>query len=143
MEILEHAEAIGRGLVDIGQASKASGVPAKMIRHYESIGLLPKAARTLSNYRVYGPNDIHVLQFIKRARSLGFSIEDIRELLSLWRNRSRSSATVKKIAGRHVDDLQRWIADLNTMVDTLKYLMSHCHGDHRPDCPILEDFGRK
>jgi MerR family gold-responsive transcriptional activator of gol and ges genes len=140
MEILEHAEAIGRGLVDIGQAAKASGVPAKMIRHYESIGLLPKAARTLSNYRVYGLNDIHVLRFIKRARSLGFSIGDIRELLSLWRNRSRSSASVKRIAGRHVDDLKHRIAELNTMVGTLKHLMSHCQGDHRPECPILADL---
>lgn len=140
MEILEHAEAIERGLMDIGRAAKASGVSVKMIRHYETIGLLPKVARTFANYRVYGPNDVHVLRFIHRARALGFSMEDIKELLSLWQNKSRSSASVKKIAGKHIGELKLKIAELNTMVDTLEHLAKHCHGDHRPDCPILDDL---
>ena len=110
METLEHADALERGLTDIGRASKASGVSVKMIRHYEAIGLL-KAARTHANYRVYGPNDLHVLRFIRRARALGFSMEEIRELLGLWRNKTRSSASVKKIAGAHVDGLRRKIAE--------------------------------
>lgn len=137
---LEHAEAKSRGLRDIGQAARASGVSVKMIRHYEAIGLVPKAARTFANYRVYGENDVHVLRFIRRARNLGFSIDDIRELLGLWGNRSRSSAAVKKIAARHIAELRRKIAELQSMVDTLEHLAKHCHGDHRPECPILEDL---
>lgn len=142
METLEHAEAIERGLMDIGRASKESGVSVKMIRHYESIGLLPKVARTFANYRVYGPNDVHVLRFIRRARDLGFSMDDIKELLSLWQNRSRSSASVKKIAGEHIDELKAKIEELKSMVDTLEHLAKHCHGDHRPDCPILDDLSK-
>jgi MerR family copper efflux transcriptional regulator len=140
VELLEHAEALERGMMDIGRASKASGVSVKMIRHYEAIGLLAKAARTSANYRVYGPNDVHVLRFIRRSRALGFSMEEIKELLGLWQNRSRSSAAVKKIAGKHVDELKGKIAELQAMVDTLEQLAKHCHGDHRPDCPILEDL---
>ncbi|MGE0874835.1 MAG: Cu(I)-responsive transcriptional regulator [Burkholderiales bacterium] len=135
---LEHADALGRGLVDIGQAAKASGVTVKMIRHYEAIGLLKNVARTWANYRVYGENDIHTLRFIKRARTLGFPIEDIRTLLSLWQNRSRSSAAVKKIAGAHIQVLKRKIAEMQSMVATLEHLSHNCHGDHRPDCPILD-----
>ena len=142
METLEHAEAIERGLMDIGRASKESGVSVKMIRHYEAIGLLPKVARTFSNYRVYGPNDVHVLRFIRRARDLGFSMDDIKELLSLWQNRSRSSASVKKVAGKHIDELKAKIEELRSMVDTLEHLAKHCHGDHRPDCPILDDLSK-
>ena len=142
METLEHAEAIERGLMDIGRASKESGVSVKMIRHYEAIGLLPKVARTFSNYRVYGPNDVHVLRFIRRARDLGFSMDDIKELLSLWQNRSRSSASVKKIAGKHIDELKAKIEELKSMVDTLEHLAKHCHGDHRPDCPILDGLSK-
>ena len=127
---------------NIGAASKASGVSAKMIRHYEDIGLLPKVARSFGNYRVYSPNDIHVLRFIRRARDLGFSIEEIRELLGLWRNKSRSSAAVKKIAGKHIADLRVKIAELESMVQTLEHLTRNCHGDHRPDCPILDDLSR-
>lgn len=126
----------------IGAASKASGVSAKMIRHYEDIGLLPKVARSFGNYRVYSANDIHVLRFIRRARDLGFSIEEIRELLGLWRNKSRSSAAVKKIAGKHIADLRVKIAELESMVQTLEHLTRNCHGDHRPDCPILDDLSR-
>jgi MerR family transcriptional regulator, copper efflux regulator len=142
MESLEHAEARERGLMDIGAASKASGVSVKMIRHYQAIGLLPRAARTLANYRVYGQNDAHVLRFIRRARDLGFSMEDIKELLGLWQNKSRSSAAVKTIAGKHIDELTRKIDELKSMVATLQHLAKHCHGDHRPDCPILDDLSR-
>jgi MerR family transcriptional regulator, copper efflux regulator len=127
---------------NIGAASKASGVSAKMIRHYEDIGLLPKVARSFGNYRVYSANDIHVLRFIRRGRDLGFSIEEIRELLGLWRNKSRSSAAVKKIAGKHIADLRVKIAELESMVQTLEHLTRNCHGDHRPDCPILDDLSR-
>jgi len=139
---LGHADALGRGLLDIGRASKASGVSVRMIRHYEAIGLLKNVARTYANYRVYGEGDVHTLRFIKRARALGFSIEDIRALLSLWQNKSRPSAAVKKIAGRHMDVLKRRIAEMQSMVATLEHLTHHCHGDHRPDCPILEDLAR-
>ena len=142
METLEHAEAIERGLMDIGRASKESGVSVKMIRHYEAIGLLPKVARTFANYRVYGPNDVHVLRFVRRARDLGFSMDDIKELLSLWQNRSRSSASVKKIAGKHINELKAKIEELKSMVDTLEHLAKHCHGDHRPECPILDDLSK-
>src|SRR5918997_5087192 len=99
MESLEHAAALERGLMDIGAASKASGVSVKMIRHYEAIGLLKNVGRTNANYRVYGPNDVHTLRFIRRARDLGFAMDDVRELLGLWQNKSRPSAAVKRIAG--------------------------------------------
>jgi MerR family copper efflux transcriptional regulator len=124
----------------IGQAAKSSAVSAKMIRHYESIGLLPKAQRTQSGYRLYDDNDVHTLRFIQRARSLGFPLETIRTLLALWRNRRRSSAQVKDLAERHVADLERKIAEMQSMVRTLKHLSHHCHGDDRPDCPILDDL---
>jgi MerR family transcriptional regulator, copper efflux regulator len=127
---------------NIGKASRASGVSVKMIRHYEAIGLLPKAPRTLANYRVYRESDIHTLRFIRRARALGFSMADIRELVGLWQNKSRSSASVKKVAGKHVDALKDRIAELNAMVGTLEHLASHCHGDHRPECPILDDLAK-
>jgi len=140
--ILEHADAIGRGLLDIGRAAKASGVSVKMIRHYEAIGLLKNVARTYANYRVYSESDAHTLRFIKRARTLGFSMDDIRELLTLWQNKSRPSAAVKKIAGRHMLDLKRRIAEMQSMVATLEHLTHNCHGDQRPDCPILEDLAR-
>jgi Cu(I)-responsive transcriptional regulator len=143
MEPLERSQALERGLMDIGRASKASGVSVKMIRHYEAIGLLPKVARTFANYRVYRESDVHTLRFIRRARALGFSMDDIQELLSLWQNKSRSSASVKKIAGKHVEELNRRIAELNAMVDTLAHLTRHCHGDQRPDCPILDDLSKR
>ena len=137
---MEHAKAAQLGLIDIGAAAEQSGVSAKMIRHYESIGLLPKAARTQANYRVYRPSDVHTLRFIKRARTLGFSMEDIRQLLGLWQNRSRSSAAVKSISRKHVQELKERIAQMQSMVDTLEHLARHCHGDHRPECPILDDL---
>jgi Cu(I)-responsive transcriptional regulator len=142
METLEHADAVGPRLMDIGRAAKESGVSVKMVRHYEAIGLLPPPARTFANYRVYGPNDVHMLRFIKRARTLGFSMEDIKELVGLWKNKARSSAAVKKIAGRHLEELRRKIAELESMAATLEHLTKHCHGDHRPECPILEDLAK-
>lgn len=139
---LEHADALGQGLLDIGRASKASSVTVKMIRHYEAIGLLKDVARTDANYRVYPDKDVHTLRFIKRARTLGFSIDDIRELLALWENKRRPSASVKKIAGGHVRDLKRRIQEMEYMVATLEHLTRNCHGDNRPECPILEDLAR-
>ena len=130
---------IGREMT-IGQAAKSSAVSAKMIRHYESIGLLPKAHRTQSGYRLYDETDVHTLRFIQRARSLGFPLETIRTLLALWRNRRRSSAQVKELAERHVADLERKISEMQSMVRTLKHLAHNCHGDERPECPILDDL---
>jgi Cu(I)-responsive transcriptional regulator len=140
--VFEHADAIERGLLDIGRASKASGVSVKMIRHYEEIGLLTNVARTHANYRVYTGKDIHTLRFIKRSRALGFSMHDIRELLALWQNKSRPSASVKKIAAGHMQDLKRRIQEMQSMVATLEHLTHNCHGDTRPECPILEDLAR-
>jgi Cu(I)-responsive transcriptional regulator len=139
---VEHGQALSQGLLDIGRAAKASGVSVKMIRHYEEIGLLKQVARTLANYRVYSDSDIHTLRFIRRARGLGFSMDDIRELLALWQNKSRPSASVKRIAGEHVADLERRIAEMQSMVSTLRHLTHNCHGDNRPDCPILDDLAR-
>jgi MerR family copper efflux transcriptional regulator len=139
---LEHAEALGQGLLDIGRASKESSVSVKMIRHYEAIGLLRNVARTYANYRVYSDKDVHTLRFIKRARTLGFSMDDIRELLALWQNKTRPSASVKKIAGGHMQDLKRRIVEMQSMVATLEHLTHNCHGDDRPDCPILEDLAK-
>jgi len=128
--------------MNIGQASAACGVTAKMIRHYEDTGLIPQPRRTASNYRSYSENDVHVLRFIKRARNLGFGVGDIRELLGLWHNKARSSAAVKRIARSHIEELQRKIAELQSMVRTLEHLASHCHGDQRPQCPILDELAR-
>ena len=140
MNALERAQAIERGMMDIGLAAKASGVSVKMIRHYESIGLMPQAARTFANYRIYGPNDVHMLRFIKRARTLGFSMDEIKELVSLWQNKRRSSSAVKRIASRHIEQLKDRIVELNAMVNALEHLSRHCHGDERPECPILDDL---
>jgi Cu(I)-responsive transcriptional regulator len=127
----------------IGQAAKESGVSVKMIRHYEAVGLLPRVPRTFGNYRLYSANDVHTLRFIKRARSLGFSMKDIKGLLDLWNDKSRSSASVRKIAGKHVDDLKRKIGELSAMANALEHLMHNCHGDKRPECPILDDLARE
>jgi MerR family copper efflux transcriptional regulator len=140
--VFEHADAIGRGLLDIGRASAASGVSVKMIRHYEEIGLLTNVARTHANYRVYSGKDVHTLRFIKRARTLGFSMHDIRELLALWQNKSRPSASVKKVAAGHMDELKKKITEMQSMLTTLQHLTHNCHGDQRPDCPILDDLAR-
>lgn len=124
--------------MNIGQAATASGVTAKMIRYYESIGLVPAAQRTDSGYRVYGQREVHTLRFIRRARKLGFSLERIAELLSLWQDGSRASADVKRIALNHVAELEQRIRELTEMRDTIATLAACCHGDDRPDCPILQ-----
>ncbi|AGA08471.1 Cu(I)-responsive transcriptional regulator [Sinorhizobium meliloti] len=126
--------------MNIGQASNASGVSSKMIRYYEQIGLIKPALRTASSYRTYGDNDIHTLRFVRRARDLGFSVEQIKELLALWRDRSRASSDVKAVALEHVAELERKIAAIQEMAKTLKHLASHCHGDDRPECPIIEEI---
>ena len=126
--------------VHIGEAARASGVSAKMVRHYESLGLLGDVTRTDAGYRQYGPADIHTLRFIKRARDLGFSIAEIAELVGLWHDRGRASADVKRIAQAHVADLEHRIAALQDIRRTLQDLLRHCHGDARPDCPILDDL---
>jgi len=131
-------EAGMNGLVTIREASVSTGVSAKMIRHYESIGLIAAPKRTENKYRHYGERDLHELAFIRRARDLGFPIEDIRHLLALWRDRSRSSAEVKAIALKHIAALEAKAASLQAMSRTLRHLAAHCHGDERPDCPILE-----
>ena len=124
----------------IGEAADAAGVSAKMIRHYEEIGLIPKASRSRSGYRHYREADIHVLRFVRRARELGFSMKEISALLGLWNNRRRASADVKRLAMKHLADLDARISEMQAMKRTLERLASHCHGDNRPGCPILDDL---
>jgi MerR family transcriptional regulator, gold-responsive activator of gol and ges genes len=124
--------------MNIGNAAKATGVSAKMIRYYEQIGLIPAADRRASGYRDYGDTDIHMLRFIRRARDLGFSVPEIGNLLSLWRDKNRHSAEVKQLALDHIKALEQKIRDLQDMADTLRTLSHACHGDHRPHCPIIE-----
>lgn len=126
--------------MNIGQAASASGVSAKLIRYYESIGLIPAAERTAAGYRVYGPTEVNILRFVKRARTLGFSIERIQRLVGLWRDKHRASAEVKQIATEHVAELEARIREMRAMADTLRDLAKTCHGDDRPDCPILRDL---
>jgi MerR family gold-responsive transcriptional activator of gol and ges genes len=126
--------------MNIGDAASASGVSAKMIRYYEETGLIPPAARTASGYRIYSDQDVHMLRFIRRARDLGFSVEGIGELLGLWRDRARQSADVKRLALAHVADLRLKIAELQDMAATLENLADCCHGNDRPDCPILKEL---
>src|ERR1700744_4683238 len=125
-------------VMNIGEAARASGVTAKMIRYYESVGLLAAKARTTAGYRVYGSQEVHSLRFIRQARRMGFLVEDIRRLLALWQDRSQASPARNAIAVEHVADLDRRIAELTEMRDTLSHLADHCHGDDRPDCPIIE-----
>ena len=124
--------------MNISEAAAASGVSAKMIRHYESIGLVQKPKRTSANYRTYGDSDVHVLRFVRAARDLGFGMREIGELLDLWRDRRRPSRKVKALVTAHIRELERRIAELQAMKSTLEQLAHHCHGDERPDCPILE-----
>ena len=125
---------------NIGQAAARSGVSAKMVRHYESLGLLPRISRTDAGYRQYNDRDVHTLRFIRRARDLGFSMAEIAELLRLWQNKRRASADVKRIALAHAADLHRRIEEMAGMQRTLQRLAECCHGDHRPDCPILDEL---
>lgn len=137
---LAHARRVG--FYNIGEASKRSGVTAKMIRHYESLGLFKEARRTDAGYRLYDDADIHTLLFIRRARDLGFSIKEIQQLVSLWQNRRRASADVRRIAQAHIVALETKIEELQGMRRTLEQLVRHCHGDARPDCPILDDLAQ-
>lgn len=126
--------------MNIGEAARLSGMNAKTIRYYEDVGLIQPAGRTAAGYRDYSDTDVHMLQFLARARGLGFSVNVCRELLSLYRDRSRASADVKALASSHVDEISRKIDELQSMKDTLQSLISRCHGDDRPDCPILADL---
>ncbi len=126
--------------MNIGEAARQSDVSAKMIRHYESLGLLPPAPRTEAGYRLYDDTAVHTLRFIRRSRDLGFSMKEIETLLGLWRNRRRASADVKRIAMAHADDLQRRIDEMQAMKRTLEQLARCCQGNARPDCPILDDL---
>lgn len=128
--------------MNIGEAAQASGVSAKMIRYYESIGLITKAARTAGGYRSYTQNDVHTLRFVRRARDLGFPLEEIELLLGLWRDRSRAAADVKAVAERHIAALETKIGELESMRGALRHLLHNCHGDQRPDCPILDDLAQ-
>lgn len=126
--------------MNIGTAAAQSGVPAKTIRYYEDIGLIPKPGRTGSGYRDYAEADVETLKFIQRARSLGFSVKDVGDLLALWRDRERASADVRRIAQGHVAEVERKIAELEAIRRTLQSLITRCHGDDRPDCPILDEL---
>ena len=128
--------------VHIGDAARLSGVSAKMVRHYEGLGLLPRVARTDSGYRQYSEAEVHTLRFIKRARDLGFSMDEIGELVGLWQNRRRASANVRRVAQKHAEDLAQRIAAMQAMQKTLHHLIHCCHGDERPECPILEELAR-
>ena len=129
--------------MNIGKAAAASGVSAKMIRYYESIGLIPEVSRTDAGYRDYSDNDVHTLRFIRRARDLGFSVEQMIELLALWRDRDRASADVKRLALEHVEELERKARELQEMSLTLKHLAHNCRGNSRPDCPIINELSAK
>ncbi|MFC3816305.1 Cu(I)-responsive transcriptional regulator [Lysobacter sp. GCM10012299] len=138
----ELADARQQGLHNIGEAAQLSGVSAKMIRHYEGIGLIPQVGRTFAGYRIYSDADIHRLGFIHRARRLGFPMKQIQVLLGLWDDRSRASSEVKKLAQAHVDELEARISEMQAMQRTLQDLARRCHGDDRPECPILDDLAR-
>lgn len=126
--------------MNIGTVAGKTGLPAKTIRYYEDIGLIPAAARTASGYRSFSEEDLQTLRFVQRARSLGFSVKDVGNLLALWRDKERSSADVKALALEHVERIERKIAELRAMRDTLTVLAEHCHGNDRPNCPILDDL---
>ena len=124
--------------MNIGQAAEASGVTAKMIRHYESIGLIPKASRSYTGYRHYQESDIHILRFIRRARAAGFSTKQIRKLLSLWSDRERPAREVKQLAIEHLAELEQKITELQSIAAVLSHLVSNCHGSEHPECLILD-----
>lgn len=124
--------------MNIGEVAALSEVNSKMIRRYEELGIIPKAGRSISGYRQYSEKDVHVLKFVKRARELGFPMKDIKQLVSLWRNKSRSSSQVKNIAMKHQHELEKKLQEVQSMLKTIGQLIENCHGDERPDCPILD-----
>ncbi len=126
--------------MNIGQTATASGISAKMIRYYESVGLIPSADRSDAGYRIYSDRDVQVLNFIRRSRDLGFKVEDIRDLLKLWRDRTRRSASVKKVALGHIETLKQKIVELQEMVGTLQALADSCSGDQKSNCPIIDEL---
>jgi Cu(I)-responsive transcriptional regulator len=132
----------GRYMVNIGEAARRAGISAKMIRYYESIGLIPKAGRTPAGYRNYSSDDLSALQFLKRARNFGFSAGQMMELQALWYDRNRASADVKRLVLAHVAALETKIAELKGIQRALKHVATHCRGDNRPDCPIIEELAR-
>lgn len=138
--LMEMGAARQQGMLNIGETAKASGVSAKMIRHYEAIGLTGAAQRTDAGYRVYTGRDVQVLQFIHRSRELGFSLEQIKTLLALWQDKRRASKDVRAMARQHIAELDAKIASMQAMKRTLETLATKCHGDERPDCPILDDL---
>ena len=129
--------------MNIGEVAKLSEVNSKSIRRYEELGIMPKVGRSMAGYRQYSMNDVHILRFVKRARELGFSMKDIKQLVSLWKNKSRPSSQVKSIAKKHADELEKKLEEIQSMLSTLNRLVKNCHGDSRPDCPILEDLGQE
>ncbi len=135
-------ETLASGPFNVGEAARLSNVSAKMVRHYESLGLLPVISRTESGYRQYTEKEIHTLRFIRRSRDLGFSMAEIADLLKLWQNRRRPSASVKRIASEHVAALDAKMAEMAAMRKTLQHLVHCCHGDDRPDCPILDELAQ-
>lgn len=124
--------------MNIGEVSKRAELNSKAVRRYEALGIIPKAGRSSAGYRQYSQNDVHVLQFVKRARELGFSMKDIKQLVSLWRNKTRPSSQVKSIATKHATELEKKLSEIKAMLKTINELMKGCHGDDRPDCPILD-----
>lgn len=127
--------------MNIGQAAKRSGLTAKMLRYYESIGLITPSSRGENGYRHYDDGDLQRLSFVRRARELGFSLEEVGRLLALWQDRQRASADVKALAAAHIETLERRISELSSLRETLQVLVDSCHGDQRPDCPILGNLG--
>ena len=128
--------------MNVGAVARETGIAAKTIRYYESIGLTPLPDRQANGYRAYEPNDVATLRFVQRARGLGFSIEEVRALITLWRDQSRASADVKQLALDHINQIEGRIAELQAMKRTLEDLTQRCHGDDRPDCPILDDLAK-
>lgn len=126
--------------MNIGEVAAKSEVSSKMIRRYEEQGIIPKAGRSLSGYRMYSEKDVHILKFVKRGRELGFSMKDLKQLVSLWRNKARSSSQVKSIAQKHKAELEKKLNEIQGMLGTLNHLIHNCHGDERPDCPILDEL---
>jgi Cu(I)-responsive transcriptional regulator len=124
--------------MNIGELARETGISTKLIRHYEDIGLIPKVSRTENGYRKYLEQDINYLRFVRRSRELGFSLEDIKKLMSLWKNKTRSSSQVKVLAEKHLKELDKKLKQIKDMSDSLRHLVHNCHGDQRPDCPILK-----